>query len=275
MIRRTVEHEFASSTTGLHGRTVVGTLLGDKKSANEVRKYIFHPSKRKYRRVKTVFECENCYGSAASQITHFFTRVKEIIVLALKLLLLFFVIWIFFGDHDNQENSSRSEPVARQANETPVPSDSSVPGGALEQQGVPTERELPLLTDDALPTPVSASSESPADDASEFGQPIDPNLSNVTKPEPARIVRMPSASRYYPKDAKQKGEEGSVVVQTCVDEKGKILGAPTIVSSSSYDSLDIGAIELAKAGKYRPAQSEGRPLAESCVSFRVIFKFNS
>ena len=111
-------------------------------------------------------------------------------------------------------------------------------------------------------------------------------ISNVTdKPVPrvvappppkvvvaAKIRRMPSSEDYYPAASKRAEEQGSVVVRVCVDARGRLIGDPTVVTSSGYSRLDAGAVRLAKAGRYQAGTSDGQAQSESCVSFRVKFE---
>ena len=111
-------------------------------------------------------------------------------------------------------------------------------------------------------------------------------ISNVTdKPAPrvvappppkvvvsAKIRRMPSSEDYYPAASKRAEEQGAVVVRACVDERGRLIGDPTVVTSSGYSRLDAGAVRLAKAGRYQAGTSDGQAQSESCVSFRVKFE---
>lgn len=89
---------------------------------------------------------------------------------------------------------------------------------------------------------------------------------------PARIGRMPSSEDYYPAASKRAEEQGSVTLKVCVDDKGKIIGNPTVVTSSGFERLDEGAVKLARAGRYQAGTVGGRPAPESCVSFRVKFE---
>jgi protein TonB len=89
---------------------------------------------------------------------------------------------------------------------------------------------------------------------------------------PAKIRRMPSSEDYYPAASKRAEEQGSVVVRACVDASGRLMGEPTVVTSSGYSRLDQGAVRLAKAGRYQAGTSDGQAQSESCVSFRVKFE---
>ena len=94
----------------------------------------------------------------------------------------------------------------------------------------------------------------------------------VAAGSPARIGRMPSSEDYYPAASKRAEEQGAVTVKVCVDAKGKIIGSPTVVTSSGFARLDEGAVKLARAGRYQAGTSGGEALPESCVSFRVKFE---
>jgi protein TonB len=83
--------------------------------------------------------------------------------------------------------------------------------------------------------------------------------------------RFPSSEDYYPASAKRLGQQGSPAVRVCVGPNGRLVGEPTISGSSGIESLDQGAIKLAKAGRYIAAQTNGQPV-EDCFSFRVKFE---
>ncbi len=115
-------------------------------------------------------------------------------------------------------------------------------------------------------------------------------LSNVTDkplppaPPPVRVeaatVRVapklnprsqqPDSEEYYPPSSKRLGEQGNVVVKSCIDEKGKLSEA-TVQESSSNTRLDEAAIKYAKALRYLPGTENGKPAA-ACFSFRVKFQ---
>jgi TonB family protein len=83
---------------------------------------------------------------------------------------------------------------------------------------------------------------------------------------------MPSSEDYYPAASKRAEEQGAVTIKVCVDAKGKIIGNPTVVTSSGFARLDEGAVKLARAGRYQAGTAGGEALPESCVSFRVKFE---
>ena len=82
----------------------------------------------------------------------------------------------------------------------------------------------------------------------------------------------PNTDDFYPPPAIRAHQEGAPIVRTCVDEKGRLNAAPTLVQSSGTASLDQGALRLAKAGSghYRPTTEDGQPVV-SCYDIRVVF----
>jgi protein TonB len=82
----------------------------------------------------------------------------------------------------------------------------------------------------------------------------------------------PVPDDFYPADAIRKGQEGSAIVRTCVDDKGRLTEAPAIATSSGVPALDDGAMRLARAGSghYRPTTENGVPVT-SCYEYRVVY----
>jgi TonB family protein len=83
----------------------------------------------------------------------------------------------------------------------------------------------------------------------------------------------PNTEDYYPPEARRLDETGTSVVSVCVDPRGELTAAPTLVTSSGVGQIDAGALRLAKAGSghYRPTTEDGRPVS-SCYAFRVRFQ---
>jgi periplasmic protein TonB len=90
---------------------------------------------------------------------------------------------------------------------------------------------------------------------------------------PAHPTKLPNTEDYYPSASQRLGEEGTSTVHVCVDASGKLSAAPTISQSSGKPRLDEGATNLAKAGRYAAAVSDGKPEA-GCVDFRVKFQLH-
>jgi TonB family protein len=97
-----------------------------------------------------------------------------------------------------------------------------------------------------------------------------PHVVNRVGGGPGRAF--PNSSDFYPPPEIRGRVEGTVGVNVCTDERGRLTAAPTIVKSSGSAGLDQGALRLAKAGsgRYRPTVEDGRPV-NSCYSFQVTF----
>ena len=132
--------------------------------------------------------------------------------------------------------------------------------------------------------PVSDSGDRPTEVAVEPpGVPA--SLTDSQPPPPAHIVQrvsggpgagFPSAEDYYPDSAKRLGEQGSAVVQVCVDTKGRLTSDPKTLQGTGSDRLDEGALKLARAGSghYRAATDDGQPV-NACYPFRIRFQLRN
>lgn len=84
-------------------------------------------------------------------------------------------------------------------------------------------------------------------------------------PRPKRAIRPD-----YPKGARQRGEQGSVVVEIRVDERGRVDDVK-VVASSGFLELDEAAIRAAKQAKFSPARS-GESSVASTARLELKFK---
>ena len=75
---------------------------------------------------------------------------------------------------------------------------------------------------------------------------------------------------YYPAGAKQREEQGEIVVRTHVTAAG-CGGEFAVVVSSGYPDLDQGAIQLAEASRYAAAKDGENPV-DGYVTFKVRFE---
>ncbi len=132
----------------------------------------------------------------------------------------------------------------------------------------PPER-LPLpsmneaLPDLPPPTPAAAPLPEP--------QPVAPKQARITvdkPPSPKKTIRPD-----YPKESRQKGEEGNVVVEIRVNTKGVVESA-RVVTSSGFSRLDDAALRAARAARFTPAQCDGNPVS-STARLTLTFKLTS
>lgn len=75
----------------------------------------------------------------------------------------------------------------------------------------------------------------------------------------------------YPRESKQRGEQGRVLVEVRINERG-LVDAVRVVESSGFAALDAAAVKAVGAAKFRPARAGGRPVADTRrlpVEFRL------
>jgi protein TonB len=132
----------------------------------------------------------------------------------------------------------------------------------------PTPREIPIPPVDFTP-PV------PPDVSAPPGTVVPPQqLTGPTVREPIRVLGrhwLPSSEAYYPPRLIREGVQGSSLVRVCVDEAGRLSGAPVLERSSGSAGLDEGALNVARAGRYARAVRGDTPVA-NCYLFRIVFK---
>jgi protein TonB len=86
---------------------------------------------------------------------------------------------------------------------------------------------------------------------------------------PIQLIGGVDVNGYYPEQARRLGVEGRPEVKVCVSPNGKITSTE-IVTGSGNDLLDAAALKVARAYKFKPATSEGKPV-ESCATLPVKF----
>lgn len=85
MHQQEVHVETGKSKSGVSGATWAGLLLGDKKSANSINRWLFNTNQRTYTRKKTVWLCGSCArGGKAGEAVFKFVEflVSAIVVIA-------------------------------------------------------------------------------------------------------------------------------------------------------------------------------------------------
>ena len=96
--------------------------------------------------------------------------------------------------------------------------------------------------------------------------PVAPRQARVdAPPQPKRNIRPD-----YPKGARQRGEQGDVVVGIRINAKGTVDDVAVAVSSG-FPELDEAAVKAAKAAKFSPARS-GHDAVASTARLKLQFK---
>jgi len=88
---------------------------------------------------------------------------------------------------------------------------------------------------------------------------------------PLRYRAVRPADDYYPPNAIRMEQAGDVILRTCVDARGKLSSAPTVVRGRTA-LLDAAAVKWAQeALRFTPA-TRGGVAVDACKDFRVQFK---
>ena len=97
---------------------------------------------------------------------------------------------------------------------------------------------------------------------------------STPQPRQARVDAPPRPMRAikpeYPKGARQRGEQGDVVIELTVNSKGGVDKA-SVVTSSGYSELDEAALRAVRSAKFTPAKS-GREFVASTARLTLTFK---
>ncbi len=88
---------------------------------------------------------------------------------------------------------------------------------------------------------------------------------------PTQVTGAANPVDYYPAGSVRRQEQGAPVIQACVGPDGKLLREPIVTDTSGFPDLDAAAINVAKATRYAAGTEDGKPLAESCIKFKVKF----
>ena len=143
-------------------------------------------------------------------------------------------------------------------------------------------RAVPSPPQDETPPEVKPEKPLPPDpSALKFPEPKEerPNLKPQTltpKPAPqqARLDAPPKPKRNikpdYPKGARQRGEQGDVVLEIRVNAEGTVDDVK-VATSSGFAELDEAAVKAAKAARFSPARS-GRDPVSSTARLKLQFK---
>jgi protein TonB len=90
---------------------------------------------------------------------------------------------------------------------------------------------------------------------------------------PVKPTYVPDVQDYYPEVSRRNGEEGRAIVKVCVSAAGKI-DSVEAAASTGHPLLDEAALKVAKAFRFKPATSEGKPVA-SCANLPVKFELHA
>ena len=192
-------------------------------------------------------------------------------------------------EQQESEPQEQPEPEPQEQQEQPEPQDAPPPEPheppeislpeppEPQEQPEPQEISLPAAPE---PTPEPPRKHpSPTPEAPPPPAPPPPKAPHSAPPPPAaaentaRIDAPPRASRpirpEYPKEARQRGEEGDVTLDLVITARG-LVSEVSVAASSGFRDLDDAAARAAARTKFKPATRGSTPVQANA---RIIIKF--
>jgi len=129
----------------------------------------------------------------------------------------------------------------------------------------------PGTKQDAAPTAATESSTSGDDSRSP-----DSENSRGEKQRSTGAVLLKKIAPRYPDKARQKEQEGLVILLATISDTGKI-GSLTVARSSGVTSLDQAALKAVRQWKFSPAEKDNQPVSSRVripISFRLVSSSN-
>ena len=179
------------------------------------------------------------------------------------------------------EQEDLSAPAAApSARDTPPPAKPPSPPKPPDAAPVAGDVSLPLPPEIASAPPLEPEEppeamETPASPAETAAEPHQPPAPSSAAPRQAKLTAPPrprtSIRPDYPKGARQRGEQGEVVLEISVSADGTV-GGVSVVSSSGFPELDEAAVRAARRARFTPAKADGRPVASTArltLSFQL------
>ena len=169
----------------------------------------------------------------------------------------------FAEDEDETAAVSPTMPAMPEV-EPPKPREEKPPEAERAEDPLPPDPVAPKL---AEPEPERERMETP-----EIPPPSPP--APAVAPKQAKIDAPPKPNKAikpdYPKGARQRGEQGDVVLEIRVNAAG-IVDRVDVVSPSGFPELDEAAVRAARAARFTPAKSGGSAVA-STARLTLTFK---
>lgn len=172
--------------------------------------------------------------------------------------------------------AEKEDETAAVAPSLPAPAQVQPKPQAEKPPDVKIEKPLPpdpaapkLREPEEAPRPVSTPQDirrKTLDARDQETSPVAPRQAKVdAPPKPRRAIRPE-----YPKGARQRGEQGTVVLEIEVGADGSC-AAVKVVVSSGFAELDAAAVRAARSAWFRPAVSDGRAVA-STAQLSLVFR---
>jgi protein TonB len=169
----------------------------------------------------------------------------------------------FAEDEDETAAVSPTMPATPEV-EPPKPREEKPPEAERAEDPLPPDPAAPKL---AEPEPERERMETP-----NIPPPAPP--APAVAPKQAKIDAPPKPHKTikpdYPKGARQRGEQGEVVLEIRVNAAGNV-DRVDIVSSCGFPELDEAAVRASRTARFTPAKSGGSPVA-STARLKLDFK---
>ena len=183
-----------------------------------------------------------------------------------------------FADEDDENAAIAPSMPSPPPAEPPAPPEERPPEPELEKPAEPMPPEpdafRPPEPDQIEPLPEPSHMEPPrtSDEVAKA-----PSASEATAhaPKQAKVDAPPKPRKTirpdYPKGARQRGEQGDVVLEIRVGADG-LVDHVYVVESCGHSELDEAAVRAAKAARFTPAKAGGRSVASTArltLTFRL------
>lgn len=210
------------------------------------------------------------------------------------LLALAFVVWAGFGKQpiDEPAELDISSVDLSLSDSTAEVEGSTAAKSTPETQTVPDVRPPAPEPVDDLPPPAPApdartTPDHPSPSQANAFSPVaaPPSSSSLPAPSAPHVIPRPGGNAgqvdappsltrtikpEYPKGARQRGEQGTVVLDAVVGAAGRAADI-SVIRSSGYADLDEAAVHALRAAKFRPAKYKGRAV-ESTARLTLEFR---
>lgn len=161
--------------------------------------------------------------------------------------------------------------------EPPKPREEKPPEPERADDPLPPDPAAPKLAEpDPTESILEQALERPARESTsdEVAQAPSTGGSAAQAPKQAKIDAPPKPCKTikpdYPKGARQRGEQGEVLLEIRVDAAG-IVASVNIISSCGFSELDEAAVRAVRTARFTPAKSGGSPVA-STARLKLYFR---
>ncbi len=195
---------------------------------------------------------------------------RKLIAFGAIILIHILVIWAFVSGFANHGARYVQTILQTTVIQTEKPKDLPPPPPPVDLKERPPVQVI--APDINITIPVEAPPPPITNTTTQAVPPAPPAPRAIVPGTPVKPTFVPDVQDYYPDISRRNGEEGRVVVKICVNTGGKI-DSVEVSNSSGHSALDEAALKYAKAMRFKPATSEGKPVA-SCPNLPVKFELH-